>query len=894
MPRPATAPPEQPPPAKRAAKYAACLCLLCRQAGHVLQSCPSLLQGKRQHKNSGLKLPDELEVARLSAVFNSSSSSAAAPSTNPMCQRCKNMDIFTAFTNSIPFTLDDKDPDHANRAKRKILQIRAMGPVLTLQLLSTCPLCCLIFNITYLTEDDLLDVTNPISGSKGQLVLVPAWTVNRLERDLQWSGYAKGEGPFARCLYTTVRQSPDEAYARTILVDWAMDAIGVEEGSGKGVPALGLKKVDPRTPDYNMISGWLRRCDDLHHATCKPALSDGLRAIKLVDVETRKIIDYPPVRCDYIALSYVWGGVVQPSYKAGDILPAVPATIEDAMVVTRSLGKRYLWVDSLCIDQANLEEKLVQIGLMSAIYSGAWATIICMSGQSAQSGLPRVGALEDIIPQLACEIDGRKMLATMPTLSRQISQSPWVKRAWTFQEGLLSPRRLFFTRHQVYFECNSVQCCESLDDSSSSFHCKSDDQRQASLDELRRAVSNNPYDTEMIPERILGRGVLRDPFRPFPKKDEQNEDEEDTFMKYMKLVYTYTSKKMTSDGDAIHAFSAVLTRLTETDYQRGFVQGLPVEDLPRALLWTHVGQSRRRIGFPAWSWAGWEGWVKPIFVKGARYVQRAKEPPLRLWRAGTDGHPELIYDFNPIQWVSEDPEELDEKGNGTGEEGESRDDGLGTSDVSGEEAEDSSSDEKDSNKSLDFASSWLHDRSSDEEVEKPTRRAYRAPRKVRGADTVLELARAMLDSEEPLIPAAKVDPNVLLVDGIIIRLTFKKARPQSCPDSDAEAEPHDIDENLKAHSERCLVELPGSSAKHELRFYGSNAIKVINKRNGKAQDFLLLAREDLYDEGGLWNALLLIDWDGDTASRVAVGSLGIDDPGLLASANAHRRFFKLR
>ncbi|KAF9242135.1 heterokaryon incompatibility protein-domain-containing protein [Melanogaster broomeanus] len=456
-----------PQPKRRAAKA----CSI--QVGHVIQSCPYLSQGKRQGDFSGVTLPVNLETARLSATFDTSSSPTAASSAQSLCQRCKHQNILSCFATALPFTLDDKDPDHSNRAKRKISQIP----------LTTCPLCRIIFDITCLAGDDLRDITAPIHGPKCQLVLVLGWTMNRLERDLRWPEYAKGEGPYAKCLYTSVINSIEEVYARAVLVDWAIDAIGVEEilqGSGEGSGALGLKKVGSTAPDYGMIKGWLHRCDDLHHITCWPTWSEDLRKIKLLDAETREIVMYPLSGCDYITLSYVWGGVVQHSYKLGDVLPAVslPATIEDAMVVTQSLGKRYLWVDSLCIEQDNEAEKVVQIGLMSVIYNGAWASIICVSGQSAQSRIPRVGTSDNVIPQLSCEIDGKRLLSTMPTLSHQLSQSPWAKRAWTFQEGLLSPRRVFFTRHQVYFECNAAQCCESLDDSNSPFHLQSDEQRQ--------------------------------------------------------------------------------------------------------------------------------------------------------------------------------------------------------------------------------------------------------------------------------------------------------------------------------------------------------------------------------------------------------------------------------
>ena len=253
-------------------------------------------------------------------------------------------------------------------------------------------------------------------------------------------------------------------------------------------PRLGSKTSGPHDPQLlhdQRLASSVRRSSSHHLSSL---CFRGHQTDQTHRCGDRQIIMYPPDGCDYIALSYVWGGVEQPSYKLGEILPTVPATFEDAMVVTRHIGKQYLWAYSLCIDQENSVEKAVQIAPMSTIYSasGAWATIISLSGRSARSGLPRVGTLPGVVAQLSCEIGGQRLLSVMPTLSQQISWSPWVSRAWTFQEGLPSPRCLFFTNHQVYFECNSVQCCESLDDSNSPFHLSPDEQRRVALNAMVR------------------------------------------------------------------------------------------------------------------------------------------------------------------------------------------------------------------------------------------------------------------------------------------------------------------------------------------------------------------------------------------------------------------------
>jgi hypothetical protein len=44
-----------------------------------------------------------------------------------------------------------------------------------------------------------------------------------------------------------------------------------------------------------------------------------------------------------------------------------------------------------------------------------------------------------------------------------ISNSEWATRGWTYQEGVLSNRRLVFPKQQVYWECRGMAMNESLD-----------------------------------------------------------------------------------------------------------------------------------------------------------------------------------------------------------------------------------------------------------------------------------------------------------------------------------------------------------------------------------------------------------------------------------------------
>jgi len=60
----------------------------------------------------------------------------------------------------------------------------------------------------------------------------------------------------------------------------------------------------------------------------------------------QRIVVLAPEKCDYVALSYVWGKAGNmPLQEAYDLKAELPATIEDSITTTLVLGYQYLWVD---------------------------------------------------------------------------------------------------------------------------------------------------------------------------------------------------------------------------------------------------------------------------------------------------------------------------------------------------------------------------------------------------------------------------------------------------------------------------------------------------------------------------------------------------------------------
>lgn len=83
------------------------------------------------------------------------------------------------------------------------------------------------------------------------------------------------------------------------------------------------------------IRSQVAECERIHENVMRPEPVQGL---KVIDCKSRVVVPASE-GCKYAALSYVWGEA-----KSGTNLE-FPATIEDAISITRALGLGYLWVD---------------------------------------------------------------------------------------------------------------------------------------------------------------------------------------------------------------------------------------------------------------------------------------------------------------------------------------------------------------------------------------------------------------------------------------------------------------------------------------------------------------------------------------------------------------------
>ncbi|KFA71931.1 hypothetical protein S40288_06728 [Stachybotrys chartarum IBT 40288] len=229
-----------------------------------------------------------------------------------------------------------------------------------------------------------------------------------------------------------------------------------------------VRALMPHTFDSTLAVEWITYCEKNHRTRCSRKTLPQLHQFRVLDCRSRQIVDGPE-SCRYVALSYVWGKQY-PSMPSSPMAQAAsPATshghhcwekvIEDSIVVTKTLGLDYLWVDRICIDQSDDDKMLHQIRQMDLIYAKASLTIIAAAGNGPDHGLPGVnGPLR--IPQPEFIFPNLRLVSTLPSAAHTVRSSKWSTRAWTYQEFLLSTRRLIFTETQVLFECNGMHCSE--------------------------------------------------------------------------------------------------------------------------------------------------------------------------------------------------------------------------------------------------------------------------------------------------------------------------------------------------------------------------------------------------------------------------------------------------
>ncbi|KAE8161442.1 heterokaryon incompatibility protein-domain-containing protein [Aspergillus tamarii] len=147
----------------------------------------------------------------------------------------------------------------------------------------------------------------------------------------------------------------------------------------------------------------------------------------------------------YEALSYVWGRGDEPqSILIGGRAFHVTRNLHAVLLRLRNHRvARLLWIDAICINQKDDQEKSHQIQLMRTIYGEAWRVIVWLGDEADQSSetLEAIrkaaeDASVDLLPQAYSHErpDREKYLSS----SLALVQRPWFQRIWVLQEVALA------------------------------------------------------------------------------------------------------------------------------------------------------------------------------------------------------------------------------------------------------------------------------------------------------------------------------------------------------------------------------------------------------------------------------------------------------------------------
>ena len=222
---------------------------------------------------------------------------------------------------------------------------------------------------------------------------------------------------------------------------------------------------------------------------------------------------------------------------------------------------------------------------MDQIYSRAELTLVAAAGADARYGLPGVGQ-RTRKPQENINIGSLKLVRIPPHTSCALRFSVWASRGWTYQEGILSRRRLIFTDDQVSYLCNEMHCVETAN---------------------------------MRPEPV-NKKERNTPFTGFLPRAVNSNTEYEEWGEYRDIkghIMEFSKRRLSYDSDALNAVLGIFYSLRSSkEMLLQHFCGLPAKlSLPSStvvipLHWYHDSVARRRENFPSWSWTGWDGAVR--------------------------------------------------------------------------------------------------------------------------------------------------------------------------------------------------------------------------------------------------------------------------------------------
>lgn len=379
-------------------------------------------------------------------------------------------------------------------------------------------------------------------------------------------------------------------------------------------------------------------CDQQHdcHNTDKlPILPK--RVLDLGDLErtpphsrVRLYETSPEERARWATLSHCWGKTKHicttvktlHRFKRRIHWSEVSVTYRDAIYITRRLGIRYLWIDSMCIIQDDKEDWRIEAAKMADIYRHSYITIAATSSPDGNTPILKpescVNRLElkprgitqpnnanvshqdedtkrppEIGPAFVRKIPNHDVFST----TKRFEEPKLLTRAWVYQERILSPRVIHFYEDDLIWECNSDFACQ----------CGYIQHARYPPATVKQGRRNPLAGGKFMTSQSLG--LSRDQIEaPRGNLHFERDVFRDRVSGYGRLDLTYPSDRLPAiAGIAFHR---------QSSYGGRYLAGLWDDTLAQDLTWQIDGErpsrksriQARKTGYiaPSWSWASVE------------------------------------------------------------------------------------------------------------------------------------------------------------------------------------------------------------------------------------------------------------------------------------------------
>ncbi|KAL8713517.1 MAG: hypothetical protein Q9220_002379 [cf. Caloplaca sp. 1 TL-2023] len=364
-------------------------------------------------------------------------------------------------------------------------------------------------------------------------------------------------------------------------------------------------------PSFEQARRWMSECLE-SHAKCRGSSSTTNRSkppTRLVDVEPAHgqadcrlfLTETTAESMPYLALSHRWGGadVVKLTKANNDsmlteiIRQTLPQTFQDAVHITRQLGFRYLWVDSLCIIQDDPKDWEREASSMSQVYSNCVLTIAALWGNDSHAGcFVARNPLETQDCRIAVVQDQGIYVRSSDSRRGQslglVKEKPLLGRKWVLQERLLSPRTLYYGPWELHWECLGLEANETVPSGNVDiWNNESLKSRFKTLKPLYESIRNVGFSGASLRNK---------------------EELFDLYKIWTDIRSDYWSSQLTYHTDILVAISGITTSIASRTYMT-LLSGLWKEFLHLELLWkvNNPSETERTALCQTWSWASLKG-----------------------------------------------------------------------------------------------------------------------------------------------------------------------------------------------------------------------------------------------------------------------------------------------